>query len=175
MYDRVVYCIYRVCRCVRLQTTICTPYVYEFGDDDEWNNLACNLDVDEEILLARSRQSSVILETSLRSDYTHTSLGRTGIYVCAHYCTIVKRIQIICKTFVYVCVIAEFLNSLSCHCYPLDIPFPVTHLHSHTLAFRHVCACNTLYDFQTHTRVYVHRGTWCVFTWYFGEVSVLLC
>ena len=30
----------------------------EFDNDDEWNNLALNLDVDTEMLLARSQQSS---------------------------------------------------------------------------------------------------------------------
>ena len=59
VYDCVLYYIYRVCRCARLQTTICTPDVDEFGGDDEWNNLTCNLDVDKEMLLARSKQSSL--------------------------------------------------------------------------------------------------------------------
>ena len=90
------------------------------------------------------------------------------MYARAIACTIVKRIQIVYKSFVCMCALLQ-----NCQTHSHHIPTHSTS-HSQSLTFTHIhllsdtCACNTLYDFQTHTRVYVHRGTWCVFAWYFG-------
>ena len=63
-------------------------------------------------------------------------------------------IQIICM---YVRVIAELSNPLASHSYPLDIPLPVTHLHLHTLALRHVCMQHAVRLPNAYTRVRTQR------------------
>ena len=94
--------------------------------------------------------------------------NRYIMYARAIACTIVKRIQIVYKSFVCMCAL---LQNCQTHSHPTPT-HSTSHSQSRTFTYIHLlsdtCACNTLYDFQTHTRVYVHRGTWCVFAWYFG-------
>ena len=164
VYDCVIYYIYRLCRCARLQIIIFTPDVDEFGDDDEWNNLACNLDVDKEMLLARSKQSSLPYSKQVYDLTTRIHHLEEQVYnVCARYClhncqTHTNCIQIICM---YVRVIAELSNPLASHSYPLDIPLPVTHLHLHTLALRHECMQHAVPSKRIHACTYTEGPGAC--------------